>query len=43
MKTFSKGRKTPINDFSDLSFVKPCKVYERQIIEKILAAINLTE
>lgn len=43
MKTFSKGRKTPINDFSDLSFVKPCKVYERQSREKILAATNFTE
>ncbi len=43
MKTFSKGRKTPINDFYDLSYVKECKTYKRQSREKILAATNFTQ
>jgi hypothetical protein len=38
MRTFSKGRKTPINDFDDLSYVKEATPYVRQSKEQILNA-----
>lgn len=43
MKTFSKGRKTPINDYSDLSYAKPGKSYKRQHRDMILAARSFVE
>ena len=43
MKTFSRGRKTPINDLTDLSFVKPVHIYNRQSKDKILNAKNYHE